>query len=198
MKSFKSPSTISWDPMFLLFRGYLGEQWLKPRLFAVPRELCYTLSCVGSGDEPIRIRSWNVLAKGFVSMFPSNYSDLTRPHPKWWFRKGNLLFQGNLGWRNIIIWPEWCSGDFVLICVDGSIEEAQDFVKEIGLSNKIIVATVVDENAPMQYQVSGLPHHTLIAPDGSSSLVQDTTKKLIWNLKRAIWTTKTPFLGVPC
>ena len=69
-----------------------------------------------------------------------------------------------------------CSGDFVLICVDGSIEEAQDFVKEIGLSNKIIVASVVDENAPMQYQVSGLPHHTLIAPDGSSSLVKDTTK----------------------
>ena len=28
----------------------------------------------------------------------SNYSDLTRPHPKWWFSKGNLLFQGNLGW----------------------------------------------------------------------------------------------------
>ena len=28
----------------------------------------------------------------------SNYSDLTRPHPKWWFSKGNLLFQENLGW----------------------------------------------------------------------------------------------------
>ena len=56
------------------------------------------------------------------------------------------------------------------------MEEAQDFVKDIGLSNKIILATVVDENAPMQYQVSGLPHHTLIAPDGSSSLVKDTTK----------------------
>ena len=24
----------------------------------------------------------------------SNYSDLTRPHPKWWFSKGNLLISG--------------------------------------------------------------------------------------------------------
>ena len=38
----------------------------------------------------------------------SNYSDLTRPHPKWWFSKGNLLFQGNFGWWIIINWPdEW-------------------------------------------------------------------------------------------
>ena len=36
----------------------------------------------------------------------SNYSDLTRPHPKWWFSKGNLLFQGNPGWWNIVIWPD--------------------------------------------------------------------------------------------
>ena len=36
----------------------------------------------------------------------SNYSDLTRPHPKWWLRKGNLVFQGNLGWWNIMIWPD--------------------------------------------------------------------------------------------
>ena len=30
----------------------------------------------------------------------------TSHDPKWWFGKGNLLFQGNLGWWNIIIWPE--------------------------------------------------------------------------------------------
>ena len=36
----------------------------------------------------------------------SNYND----HPKWWFSKENLLFQGNLGWWNIIIWPDvWWS-----------------------------------------------------------------------------------------
>ena len=36
----------------------------------------------------------------------SNYSDVTGPHPKWWFSKGKSLFQGNLGWWNIIIWPD--------------------------------------------------------------------------------------------
>ncbi len=28
----------------------------------------------------------------------SNYSDLTRPHLKWWFSKLIPLFQGNPGW----------------------------------------------------------------------------------------------------
>ena len=28
----------------------------------------------------------------------SNYSDLTRPHPKWWFSKGNPLISGKSGW----------------------------------------------------------------------------------------------------
>ena len=37
-----------------------------------------------------------------ILYFWSNYSGLTRPHPKWWFSKGNLLFQGNLVWWNII------------------------------------------------------------------------------------------------
>ncbi len=27
-------------------------------------------------------------------LFWSNYSDLTRPHPKWWFSKGNPLISG--------------------------------------------------------------------------------------------------------
>ena len=27
----------------------------------------------------------------------SNYSDLTRPHPKWWLSKGNLLISGKSG-----------------------------------------------------------------------------------------------------
>ena len=42
----------------------------------------------------------------------SNYSDLTRPHPKLWFRKGNPVFQGNLGWWNIIVSPDprWLAG----------------------------------------------------------------------------------------
>ena len=36
--------------------------------------------------------SWN----RWVTRWPiwSNYSDLTRPHPKWWFSKGNPLISG--------------------------------------------------------------------------------------------------------
>ena len=30
----------------------------------------------------------------FESSIWANYSDLTRPHPKWWFSKGNLLISG--------------------------------------------------------------------------------------------------------
>jgi len=38
----------------------------------------------------------------------SNYSDLTRPHPKWWLRKGNPLISGKprCRWNIIIIWPD--------------------------------------------------------------------------------------------
>ena len=37
----------------------------------------------------------------------SNYSDLTWPHTKWWWKVREIpLFQGNLGWWNIIIWPD--------------------------------------------------------------------------------------------
>ena len=30
----------------------------------------------------------------YYIFFWSNYSDLTRPHPKWWFSKGNPLISG--------------------------------------------------------------------------------------------------------
>ena len=30
----------------------------------------------------------------FYAIFWSNYSDLTRPHPKWWFSRGNPLISG--------------------------------------------------------------------------------------------------------
>ena len=45
-------------------------------------------------------------AFGFYMDIWSNYRDLTRPQPKWWFSNGNPseipLFQGNLGWWNIM------------------------------------------------------------------------------------------------
>ena len=55
---------------------------------------------------------------------------------------------------------------FVLICVDGDVDEAVSFAEEHGIT-RCVVASVVDENAPANYHVSGLPHHTLIAPDGT-------------------------------
>ena len=44
---------------------------------------------------------WTINSIGYIIW--SNYSDLTRPHPKW---RKIPLFQGNLGWWNIIIWPD--------------------------------------------------------------------------------------------
>ena len=39
--------------------------------------------------------------------FWSNYSDLTRPHPKWWFSKGNPLISGKSRLvKYYSIWPD--------------------------------------------------------------------------------------------
>ena len=39
----------------------------------------------------------------------SNYSDLRRPHPKWWFSKGNPLISGKCRLvKYYSIWPEIC------------------------------------------------------------------------------------------
>ena len=64
----------------------------------------------------------------------SNYSDLTRPHPKWWWKVREIpLFQGNLGWWNIIIWPDYMEqicgevGDFLGHLVYMSIRDEQHF-----------------------------------------------------------------------
>ena len=47
-----------------------------------------------------------VLSKQKLNNIYPNYSDLTRPHPKWQCSRGTpqqlALFQGNLGWWNII------------------------------------------------------------------------------------------------
>ncbi|CAE8630646.1 unnamed protein product [Polarella glacialis] len=55
---------------------------------------------------------------------------------------------------------------FVLVCVDGGVDEARAFAEEHGITH-CKVASVVDEDAPESYSVSGLPHHVLIAPDGT-------------------------------
>ena len=49
----------------------------------------------------------------FDSWFWSNYSDLTRPHPKWWFSKGNPLISGKsrlVKYYNLARWFKFVSG----------------------------------------------------------------------------------------
>ena len=44
-----------------------------------------------------------------------NYSDLTRPHPKWWLSKGNPLISGKPRLvKYYCIWPERNANDWCL------------------------------------------------------------------------------------
>jgi ribonucleoside-diphosphate reductase subunit M2 len=54
---------------------------------------------------------------------------------------------------------------FILVCVDGGLEGAREFAKTHNLRH-CSVGAVDNDDMPDAYSVSGLPHHTLIAPDG--------------------------------
>jgi len=54
---------------------------------------------------------------------------------------------------------------FVIICVDGGLEAAQEFAKANEIKH-CTVAAVADEDGPEPYMVSGLPHHVIIGTDG--------------------------------
>ena len=90
-------------------------------------DLCFFSWKSGRKTSPSVPRFWLLIGQMFISdswwpmsseqkcwlfagcgglYFWSIYSDLKRPHTQWWFSKGNLLFQGNLAWWNIIIWPD--------------------------------------------------------------------------------------------
>ena len=68
-------------------------------------------------------------------------SCLTQPFffPKWWFSNEISLFQGNLGWWNIIIWPDslltnnlqWFWIDASILCWSRSISHAADCFKRM-------------------------------------------------------------------
>merc|ERR550532_559441 len=55
---------------------------------------------------------------------------------------------------------------FLLLCVDGDLNEAQAFAVQHGILN-CYVASVDDGDMPEDYGVSGLPHHTLVSADGT-------------------------------
>ncbi len=44
-------------------------------------------------EGSIELVRWTTTQSGYEWIW-SNYSDLTRPHPKWWFSKGNPLISG--------------------------------------------------------------------------------------------------------
>jgi len=55
---------------------------------------------------------------------------------------------------------------FLLVCVEGDASAAIEFASAHGLST-VTVVTLEDETFPDAFDVSGLPHHALIAPDGT-------------------------------
>ena len=79
---------------------------------------------VRKSSQKFQQRSWEMNGasekKSFQtskSWFWSNYSDLTRPHPNGGLGREIPLFQGNLGWWNITIWPDdWTFQDLTIWC----------------------------------------------------------------------------------
>jgi len=55
---------------------------------------------------------------------------------------------------------------FLLVCVDGGVEGARAFAASHGI-RRCLVCAVEEDDGPDAYGVSGLPHHALIAPDGT-------------------------------
>jgi len=55
---------------------------------------------------------------------------------------------------------------FLLMCVDGTLEEAQQFASQHGIEH-CHVASVDECDMPEEYGVSGLPHHTLLSASGN-------------------------------
>lgn len=85
---------------------------------------------------------------------------------------------------------------FVLVCVDGSIEEARNFAATHGIQRCIITA-VVDEDAPQSYGVSGLPHTTVIAPSGKVAKNGNHTEVTLPDDLDAVLATEDAILPAP-
>ena len=74
---------------------FLGRfTWLARLLIAqmVGRTICLQRPCCNLNSSNARWIFKNLPL--FPTSFWSNYSDLTRPHPKWWFTKGIPLISG--------------------------------------------------------------------------------------------------------
>ena len=169
--------------VLVLFRGIC---WICSRWFQGDFFTDFTMGF-------ITIKALPFIGEYFGGTFPrhliwSNYSDLTRPHPKLWFSKGSRvpLFQGDLGWWNIIIWPDLTVQiqRKLSISLDNSyvysfrsrstLSSGQPFVHTIGTSRNFHIATptkvsIVEVGSSFYYQFWGLfvtlfPIHCSIAP----------------------------------
>ena len=93
----------TWNLKHLFINGCFN--WMIPNLYI--GNGCFTkhpfkTGCLGYQvnifydlqPPVISKRSWLESPGCLAPLFWSNYSDLTRPHPKWWFSKGNPLISG--------------------------------------------------------------------------------------------------------
>ena len=75
----------------------LGEHFLRIDLRLVNREskpaFLFRKQCSFVNEDVNLIGSMQSVSTFMLSIW-SNYSDLTRPHPKWWFSKGNPIISG--------------------------------------------------------------------------------------------------------
>ena len=71
-----------------VFLGPGDSKWPFHPLFGSPQQPFEGVTWTHSPSQKGHDRR---IAREMVSFFWSNYSDLTRPHPKWWFSKGNPL-----------------------------------------------------------------------------------------------------------
>ena len=83
-------------------RGFLVFSTLWRFTWGLTQFTCFSVPDIFHLAEPPSSNS-----KCFAIYLVKNYSNLTRPHPKWWLRKGNPLLQGNLAWWNFMF--SWCS-----------------------------------------------------------------------------------------
>jgi len=52
---------------------------------------------------------------------------------------------------------------FLLVCVEGGVDGARDWAIKHGIKHCKVAAVLDDEDVPAEYDVSGLPHHTLLS-----------------------------------
>ena len=115
---------------FPIWRAYFSDGWFNHQavqMGMVSAIFFLQFRCISASSQltarsrwPLNQSSWTDLrfAKKLVFVYLShhheiwsNYSDLTRPHPKWWFSKGIPLISGKsrlVKYYNLARWNDPC------------------------------------------------------------------------------------------